>query len=197
MFELSLLPALLGGFGSAILLIAEHYGLKRAQLKRTNAYIAGLLALWIGYLVTMAFAGRGISICEVVIVTSVGGATVKALYWIDRQRGKGPRDEGQLQEALKELKRLSLQIEARDVENRVLRNQVSDFKAMYVTIADIMEMTDKFNTMIEHTTKAQAVGQAGIRLLEKIKSRPGLPDKVRGLVAAQGAIEARKAKNKE
>jgi hypothetical protein len=192
MFLLSLLPALLGGFGSAILLIAEHYGMERYRLSRTNAYVAGLLALWAGYWIVMFFTGRGISAGEIVIVTTIGGATVKALYWIDRKRGKGSKDEGQLQELLRELERLSERLEQKDVENRVLRNQMADLKAVYVTMADIAELTDKFNTMLDHSSRVAAVGQASIRLLDKIKTKPGLPDKLRTL-----AINQAKVKNKE
>lgn len=192
MFELSLLPALLGGAGSALLLIAEHYGLQRAKLSRTNAYVAGLLALWAGYFVTMAFTGRGISLLEVMLVTSIGGATVKALYWIDRQRGKGQPDQGQFQENLRELERLGERLEQKEIENRVLRNQMADLKAVYVTVADLMEMADKINTMLDHSSRVAGVGQAALRLIEKIKARPGMPDKLRTL-----AINQARAKQKE
>jgi hypothetical protein len=192
MFLLSLLPALLGGFGSAILLIAEHYGMRRWRLSRTNAYVAGLLALWAGYWIVMFFTGRGISLSEIMIVTTIGGATVKTLYWIDRKRGNGEKDEGQLQESLRELERLSERLEQKDVENRVLRNQMADLKTVYVTVADIAELTDKINTMLDHSSRVAAVGQAGIRLLDKIKAKPGLPDKLRTL-----AINQARSKNKE
>jgi HAMP domain-containing protein len=195
MFEISWLPAFAGAFASAVLLIAEHWGMKRWQLKRTDAYIAGVLALALGYFTVMWFTHQGLSFWEFWIVTTIGGATVKTAYWIDRWRGDGPVDENQLQEILRELERLNRKVEAKDVENRVLRNQISDFKAIYITIADIMELADKFNTMLDHTSRITAVGQAGLRLLEKIKGRPGLPDRLRGLATIEA--NRRSKSNKE
>lgn len=192
MFEMSWLPAFAGAFVSAVLLIAEHYGLQRAKLSRTNAYVAGLLALFPGYFAAMLFSGHALSVWEWWIVTGVGGAIVKALYWIDRQRGRGQPDQGQLQENLRELERLSERLEQKEIENRVLRNQMADLKAVYVTVADLMEMADKINTMLDHSSRVAGVGQATLRLLERIKAKPGLPDKLRTLAINQARVKSSK-----
>jgi hypothetical protein len=104
-----LLALALGATTAAAILLAEHYGLQRANLKRTDAYILGTTALDVGYLVYLAASGRKASeIIPLLTIQAVGGLSVKGAYWRDENDPEGMRDMTQLQEALAEIEKLKL-----------------------------------------------------------------------------------------
>jgi hypothetical protein len=81
-----LLPFVAGATVSATILVAEHYGLKSFNLKRTDAYVAGTLALDAGYLTYWALSKNKLgwrNIVPVFLMQAVGGLAVKGMYKLD------------------------------------------------------------------------------------------------------------------
>jgi hypothetical protein len=79
-----LLPVLLGSFIASVILVVEHYGLKKSKLHPTDAYVAGTLALDVGYLVYLLKSGKSWKgVIPIFLIQSVGGMVVKGAYRID------------------------------------------------------------------------------------------------------------------
>ena len=105
-------PIVAGGFVTAGTLLVQHYGLRRARLQRTDAYVAGTIGYDIGFAVYLLVGKKDLMpLVGLVTTQAAGGAAVKGAYWFDKYRSQRSKDKAQLEELLEENNKLRTRIE--------------------------------------------------------------------------------------
>lgn len=179
-----------GGGLAAGVLVAEHYGLKRARLRRTESYVAGTLALNAGYLVYGWIAGLDLVavVVGLVMVDAMGGVVVYGVYFFDKRRSDPIlQNRGQLEETQAENEQLRRELaETRELaEARRL-----ELEARPVQSGELLDMGINTLTAKEDLIRVLASLDALLRKQQQLQSRV----LVHNLHKLDAANRARKAK---
>lgn len=170
-------PGLAGGVVAGAILIAQHYKMNRAKLKRQHAYIAGVLALDAGFLIFILVAGLPFgAIIGLVTVEAVSGGAVLIAYKKDETS-----EQGQLQEALNRADRAERElVEARTqiaelqklaASGPVKVDQLLDMFAPLLTArTDLEKGVASLEVSFRHYYKLQAQARHGDNRIEKMNA---------------------------
>jgi hypothetical protein len=177
-----IIPGLIGGGVAGAILIAQHYKMNRAKLKRQHAYVAGVLGLNVGFLVFILVAGLPFqTIIGIVTVEAVAGGAVLVVYRKDELS-----DLGQLDEALNRADRAERELAEARAQIAELQKIVTSGPVKW---EQLLEMFSPFLTAMDDLTRVEASMHATARIYYKLAEQANkeIPDKIRKMNAARAA----------
>lgn len=81
----------LGALLSALIIAVEHWFPWSHELTLIQKYVAGSLAIWLGFTLWQALAGNVWSAVGLLVIYAFGGATVWVAYYIDHNKTNGDK----------------------------------------------------------------------------------------------------------
>ena len=180
-----------GSSVAGAVLVGQHYGLKRYRLKRTDAYIAGTLGLDAGYALYLALTGKGIEhLGAFFAVQVVGGATIKGVYRLDRDKPGRDVDDGQLIETLNDNERLRLELT--DLQTKF--QEAVDFEG-HIHTDDLLELAAHATTAQSDLSRAMVSIEALLREHAALQQRLRITS-IRKAASRKAEVTKRKAGDK-